>query len=60
MAKMNFEPPSDYYDERVAGIDEKICELVKERKSVRKGIPAFRCKYESMSGLKNTISMQCF
>ena len=41
MAKMNFEPPSDYYDERVAGIDEKICELVKELKERAEGNPGF-------------------
>lgn len=41
MSSMNFEPPSDYYDERVASIDEKICELVKERKEHAEGNPGF-------------------
>lgn len=41
MHSMSFEPPTDRYDERVAGIDEQICELVKERKERAEGNPGF-------------------
>lgn len=41
MYSMSFEPPTDHYDERVADIDEQICELVKERKERAEGNPGF-------------------
>lgn len=31
---MPFEPPTGYYDERVAAIDEHICQLIKQRKEI--------------------------
>lgn len=35
MQRMSFERPTDYYDERLYTIDEKICALLKERKTFR-------------------------
>ncbi|PEC85326.1 hypothetical protein CN468_28240 [Bacillus cereus] len=39
--QMTFERPTDYYDDRLYTIDEKICELLKERKELSGGDPGF-------------------
>ncbi|PGP31625.1 hypothetical protein CN989_29265, partial [Bacillus cereus] len=39
MKTMSFERPTDYYDDRLYTIDEKICELLKERKELSGGDP---------------------
>ncbi|QIE37435.1 hypothetical protein GM610_11210 [Bacillus tropicus] len=41
MKRMTFERPTDYYDERLYTIDEKICALLKERKELSAGDPGF-------------------
>ncbi|HDR7795665.1 TPA: chorismate mutase [Bacillus luti] len=41
MKRMNFERPTDHYDERLYAIDEKICTLLKERKELSDGNPGF-------------------
>ncbi|EJS76613.1 hypothetical protein ICY_02081 [Bacillus cereus BAG2X1-3] len=41
MQRMTFERPTDYYDERLYTIDEKICALLKERKELSDGDPGF-------------------
>ncbi|HDR7742977.1 TPA: chorismate mutase [Bacillus pacificus] len=41
MKRMGFERPTDYYDERLYTIDEKICALLKERKELSDGNPGF-------------------
>lgn len=41
MQRMTFERPTDYYDDRLYTIDEKICELLKERKELSGGDPGF-------------------
>ncbi|PEY25639.1 hypothetical protein CN340_16595 [Bacillus anthracis] len=41
MKRMGFERPTDYYDERLYTIDEKICALLKERKELSDGDPGF-------------------
>ncbi|KQL52308.1 hypothetical protein AN964_01280 [Heyndrickxia shackletonii] len=42
MKRIHHQPQSDYYDERIVPIDEKICELLKQRKEIsnnRPGMP---------------------
>lgn len=41
MKRMTFERPTDYYDERLYTIDEKICALLKERKELSAGRSRF-------------------
>ncbi|KXY30996.1 hypothetical protein AT269_23425 [Bacillus cereus] len=41
MQRMPFERPTDYYAEHLYSIDEKICELLKERKKRSNGNPGF-------------------
>ena len=41
MKRMTFGRPTDYYDERLYTIDEKICALLKERKELSAGDPGF-------------------
>ncbi|MFA9560583.1 hypothetical protein ACERII_25105 [Evansella sp. AB-rgal1] len=41
MRSMLFQPPTDHYDLKVAPIDEKICELMKERKELADNKPGF-------------------
>lgn len=41
MKKLRFEPPTDYYDERISSIDERICALIQERKEVSENNPGF-------------------
>ncbi|PFO66995.1 hypothetical protein COJ86_22280 [Bacillus cereus] len=41
MKHMTFERPTDYYDEKLYTIDEKICALLKERKELSGGDPGF-------------------
>ena len=41
MKRMGFERPTDYYDEKLYTIDEKICALLKERKELSGGNPGF-------------------
>lgn len=38
---MSFKKPTDYYDDRVAGIDEEICSLLQKRKEISNGIPGY-------------------
>ncbi|MCU5463071.1 hypothetical protein [Bacillus cereus] len=37
MQRISFERPTDYYDEKLYTIDEKICALLKERKELSGG-----------------------
>ena len=39
MKRMTFERPTDYYDDRLYTIDEKICELLKELSGGNPGFP---------------------
>ncbi|MBG0961903.1 hypothetical protein [Bacillus sp. SRB1LM] len=41
MKRMTFGRPTNYYDERLYTIDEKICALLKERKELSAGDPGF-------------------
>ena len=38
---MPFEPPTDYYDERLIKVDEQICSLIKQRKNISNNNPGF-------------------
>lgn len=38
---MSYKKPTDYYDDRVAGIDEEICSLLEKRKNVSNGNPGY-------------------
>ena len=38
---MSYKKPTDYYDDRVSGIDEEICFLIQERKKVSNGHPGY-------------------
>lgn len=44
MKHMSFEPPTDYYDERVAETDEQMCQLIKQRKELSDNNPGFPSK----------------
>lgn len=44
MKRMPFEPPTNYYDERVEALDEQICHLIKQRKEISKNNPGFPTK----------------
>jgi hypothetical protein len=41
MKRKPFEPPTDYYDERLITIDEQICSLLKQRKDISNNNPGF-------------------
>lgn len=41
MKQMPFEPPVDHYDERIAAVDEHICQLIKQRKELSNNDPGF-------------------
>lgn len=41
MKRMPFERPTDHYDERIYSIDEKLCELLKQRKTISNNNPGF-------------------
>ncbi|MFD2925283.1 hypothetical protein [Halobacillus naozhouensis] len=41
MKRMPFEPPTEYYDERIETIDEKICDLIEQRKDLSNNNPGF-------------------
>lgn len=41
MRRMPFEPPTDYYDEKVLSIDEQICALMKKRKEISNSNPGY-------------------
>lgn len=41
MRRMTFERPTTHYDERIKQIDEKICELVKQRKEISINNPGY-------------------
>ncbi|VYU37596.1 hypothetical protein [Clostridium tertium] len=41
MRKMKFTPPTNYYNEEIKEIDEKICELINKRKIVSENKPGF-------------------
>ena len=44
MKRMSFEPPTEYYDERIEAIDEQICVLIKQRKDISNYNPGFPTK----------------
>ncbi|MBM6613844.1 hypothetical protein JTF06_02910 [Desemzia sp. RIT804] len=44
MEQMSFEPPTDHYDERIATIDEQICQLINQRKELSNNNPGFPTK----------------
>ncbi|MEK5237199.1 hypothetical protein NST99_16040 [Paenibacillus sp. FSL L8-0470] len=41
MKRMPFERPTEHYDTRIMDIDEKICELIKQRKDISGNNPGF-------------------
>ncbi|OPJ60679.1 hypothetical protein [Clostridium oryzae] len=41
MSQTSFRRPTKHYDERIKGIDEKICELIKQRKEVSSNDPGY-------------------
>lgn len=41
MRRMPFERPTKHYDERIKHIDERLCELIKERKDLSDNNPGF-------------------
>jgi hypothetical protein len=41
MKRMPFEPPTDYYDNKIEAIDEEIVQLIKQRKEISKYNPGF-------------------
>lgn len=41
LKRMPFEPPTDYYDERLIKVDEQICSLLKQRKDISNNNPGF-------------------
>lgn len=41
MKRMPFECPTEHYDERISSIDEKLCELIKQRKEMSNNNPGF-------------------
>ncbi|MBS4174512.1 hypothetical protein [Bacillus sp. FJAT-49736] len=44
MKRMRFEPPKEYYNNRIEGIDEQICDLIKQRKELSNNDPGFPTK----------------
>jgi len=44
MRQIPFEPPTEYYDERIEVIDEQICNLIKQRKDISNNNPGFPTK----------------
>lgn len=44
MNRMSFEPPTEHYDNRIEAIDEKICDLIKQRKEISNNNPGFPTK----------------
>ncbi|WP_407270396.1 hypothetical protein [Radiobacillus sp. PE A8.2] len=41
MKQMRFEPPTEHYDEKIASIDEQICNLIMQRKEISDNNPGF-------------------
>lgn len=41
MEQMPYEPPTTHYDERIIKIDEKICELIRERSNLSDNNPGY-------------------
>lgn len=41
MKRMPFKRPTDYYDERIKKIDERICELIRQRKEISNNNPGY-------------------
>jgi len=41
MKRMSFKRPTNHYDERIKQIDEKICELIKQRKETSNNNPGY-------------------
>ncbi|MBM7602503.1 hypothetical protein JOC75_000473 [Metabacillus crassostreae] len=44
MKRLPFEPPTKHYDERIEDVDEKICELIRQRKDLSSNNPGFPTK----------------
>lgn len=44
MEQMSFESPTNHYDERIATIDEQICQLINQRKDLSNNNPGFPTK----------------
>ncbi|MFT4417293.1 hypothetical protein ACLM5H_26045 [Fredinandcohnia humi] len=42
--QIQFEPPTEHYDERIEAIDEQICDLIKQRKEISSNNPGFPSK----------------
>ncbi len=58
MKRMGFERPTDYYDERLYTIDEKICALLKERKNFQMVTQVFLMMKRFINGQSNTNFIQ--
>lgn len=41
MERLPFERPTEYYDEKIKQVDEKICELINKRKEISKNNPGY-------------------
>lgn len=55
MKQMPFEPPVDHYDERIAAVDEQICQLIKQRKELSNNDPGFPTQQHIHDWSKNTV-----
>ena len=44
MKRMPFEPPTEYYNERIEATDQQICKLIKQRKELSNNNPGFPTK----------------
>ncbi|MET3727082.1 hypothetical protein ABID52_000663 [Fictibacillus halophilus] len=44
MKRMPFEPPTDFYNERIEATNQQICELIKQRKVLSNNNPGFPTK----------------
>ncbi|APM38520.1 hypothetical protein [Clostridium kluyveri] len=41
MKRISFKRPTNYYDERIKQVDEKICQLIKQRKEISNNNPGY-------------------
>ena len=60
MKRVNFERPTDHYDQRILAIDEQICALLRKERMFQTTIQDFLRQNKSRNGQKNTISMRMY
>jgi hypothetical protein len=56
MKRMPFERPTEHYDERISNIDEKICDLIRQRKEISDNNPGFP-PFEYISNWATTFEL---